>query len=136
MTYLADLTRFDASMTQVWTRPVEACLRWQANMLKAAEPVAMGWFERQRVATEAALTMLDKLSHCGDFNEAVSIQREWFDGAVKRLTADFEMLAGQATSLSREAVAATRDAAQSVSEVLPLSKHWPGQREAQIDAAA
>jgi hypothetical protein len=136
MACLVDLTRFDGSMTQMCTRPFEAWLRWQADMLKAAEPVAMGWFERQRGATHMALETIEKLSHCGDLNEAVSIQREWFDGAMKRLTADFETLTEQATSLSRDAVAATRNAAQSVSEGLPSSKHWTDRKEAQIDAAA
>jgi hypothetical protein len=135
MAYLVDFTRFDGPMTQLWTRPFEAWLRWQVDMLKAAEPVAIDWFERRRQATEAALETIEKLSHCSDLNEAVSIQRDWLEGAAKRLTADFETLTEQATFLSREAVEATRSAAQSAPEA-PSPKHRAGPKEAQIDAAA
>ena len=121
MAYLTDLGRFEG-MTQMWTRPVQACLRWQAEMLKATEPVAMGWFERQLDATYFALEKIEKLAHCGDLNEAVEIQREWFEAAGKRLTTEIEKLTEQATSLSREAVSATRDAMQPVSEAVPKQR--------------
>src|SRR5262249_42528810 len=41
--HLTDLSRIEG-VTQIWTRPLEACLRWQAEMLKATEPMATGWF--------------------------------------------------------------------------------------------
>jgi hypothetical protein len=134
--YLAEFSRFDGSIMQIWMRPMIACLRWQVDMVNATEPVAMDWFARQRVASRTALAMVEKLALCRDPSEAVSIQREWFEGAVKRMIVNFETLAEQAASLSREAVAATRDAAQSVPEVLPLAKQRAGQKEGQIDAAA
>jgi hypothetical protein len=36
---LADLTRLDGPMTDLWTRPFEAWLRWQTDMMKAVERV-------------------------------------------------------------------------------------------------
>jgi phasin protein len=121
MAYLTDLAHFEG-MTQIWTRPLRACLRWQADMLKATEPLATSWFERQLDATYFALEKIEKLAHCGDLSEAVEIQREWFEAAGKRLTAELEKLTEQATSLSREAVSATRNATQSVSEAAPMAK--------------
>jgi hypothetical protein len=133
MAYLTDLARFEG-MAQMWTRPVQACLRWQAEMLKAAEPVAMGWFERQLDATYFALEKIEKLAHCSDLNEAVEIQREWFESAGKRLTIELEKLTEQATSLSREAVSATRDAMQPVSEAAPMQRR--SAEETKHEAAA
>jgi phasin protein len=135
VSYLTDLARFEGPMTQIWIRPLEVCLRWQADMLKATEPLAMGWFERQLETTHMTLETIEKLSNCSDLNEAVSIQREWFDRAAKRLTVELEKLAEQATSLSREAVAATRGAVQAVSEAAASPKQ-PAPRDTQINAAA
>src|SRR5215469_425211 len=133
MAYLTDLGRFEG-MTQMWTRPVQACLRWQAEMLKATEPVATGWFQRQLDATYFALEKIEKLAHCSDLNEAVEIQREWFEAAGKRLTIELEKLTEQATSLSREAVSATKDAMQPVSEVALMQRR--SAEEAKHEAAA
>ncbi|HEV2546102.1 MAG TPA: phasin family protein [Stellaceae bacterium] len=121
-------------MTQIWTRPLEACLRWQAEMLKAAEPMAMAWFERQLEATHMTLDTVERLSHCSDLGEAANIQREWFDGTVKRLTAELAKFTEQATSLSREAVSATREVMHPAAETAP--KVSTGHKEAQVDAAA
>jgi hypothetical protein len=121
MAYLTDLSRFEG-MSQMWTRPVQAYLRWQAEMLKATEPVAIGWFERQLDATNLALENFEKIANCGDIGEAVAIQREWFEAAGKRLTIELEKLTEQATSLSREAVSATRDAMQPVSQAAPMPR--------------
>jgi hypothetical protein len=97
-------------------------------MLKATEPVAMGWFERQLDATYFALEKIETLAHCGDLSEAVEIQREWFEAAGKRLSIELEKLTEQATSLSREAVSATRDAMQPVSETHQCSGVRPRRR--------
>ncbi|HEV2549585.1 MAG TPA: hypothetical protein VGU20_19875 [Stellaceae bacterium] len=136
MTYLADLTCFDGSMARLWTRPAEACLRWQADMLKAAEPITMDWYKRQRVATGEALFAIEKLSRCNDLSEAASIQREWFDGALTRLITNLETLAEQTKFLSREAVTATRDAVQSVSEAASSPKQPAAPNDTRIDVAA
>ena len=131
--HLTDLSRIEG-VTQIWTRPLEACLRWQAEMLKATEPMATGWFERQLEATHMTLDTVERLSRCSDLGEAATIQREWIDGAVKRLTAELATFTEQATSLSREAVSATRTAMHSVAETAP--KMSAEHKDAQIDAAA
>ena len=63
-TYFADLMRFDGSLTQMIARPLEAWLRWQADLLKAAQPLTADWFERRREGTDAALAALEKLTRC------------------------------------------------------------------------
>jgi Phasin protein len=132
MAYLTDFSRFEG-MTQMWMRPVQACLRWQADMLKATEPLATSWFERQLDATYFALEKIEKLARCGDLSEAVEIQREWFEAAAKRLTTELEQLTEQAASLSREAVSATRDVMPPVSEAAPMPKRSAS--EEKIEAA-
>jgi hypothetical protein len=42
MAYLTELARFEG-LTQMWTRRIQLCGRWQADMFKATEP----FFERQ-----------------------------------------------------------------------------------------
>jgi Phasin protein len=133
LAHLTDLSRIEG-VTQIWTRPLEACLRWQAEMLKAAEPMAMGWFERQLEATHMTLDTVERLSRCSDLGEAANIQREWIDGTVKRLTAELAKFTEQATSLSREAVSASREAMHSAAETAP--KVSTAQKDAEVDAAA
>ena len=135
-THLVSPMRFDSSMTQWMARPLEVWLRWQTDMLAAAESVAIGWFERRREAVEATLETIEKLAHCGDLNEAASIQHKWFDEAVKRVTSDIEALTGHAMALSQEAVAATRHATQTLSEAHTAPKHRSVEKGPRIDTAA
>jgi hypothetical protein len=76
------------TIAQMMARPFEIWLRWQADMLKAAEPVTTGWLERRRESTEAALEAIEKLAGCRDFSEVASIQSNWLDGAMKRLNSN------------------------------------------------
>jgi hypothetical protein len=85
-------------------------------MFKAAGPFATSWFERQLEATYSVLENIEKFARCGDLAGAVAIQRQWSEAAEKRLTAEPEKLAAQATSPRREAVSASRDAMESVAE--------------------
>jgi hypothetical protein len=121
MTYLSDLARF-GELTQMWTRPIQFCLQCQADMFKATEPFATGWFERQLDATHLALENIKKLARCGDLTQAVSIQRQWFEAALKRLTPEFEKPTERASELSCEAASASRDATQSVAEAATSSR--------------
>jgi hypothetical protein len=136
ITPLVDILRLDGSITQVMTRPFEIWLRWHQDLLKAAEPVTIGWLERRRESTDAALAALEKLVRCTDLGEAASIQREWIDGAVKRLNSDITSLTEQTVALSQEAVAVTRYAIQPLAEAQPSSKRRAVEKETQIEAAA
>ncbi len=112
---------FDGSITRMIRWPVEAWLRCQAGMLKATEPAATGWFERRREGANAVLSTFEKLAKCSDLQEAVSIQRDWFEGTLRRLDSDLHAIADQAVALSQEAMAVTRYAAQTSSEIVGLA---------------
>lgn len=121
-----------SSVADMMVRPFETWLRWQADMLKAAQPVTADWLERQREAATAALEAIEQLAACGpaDFARVAAIQREWLDGAMKRWNSDMEALTAQATALSQEA---GRYATWSVSPAQPLPRHRAAEREAQVE---
>src|SRR5579864_9533963 len=73
--------------------PLDHLLHLQAELLKAAEPSLNGWLDRRREGTTAVLRAFEKLAACRDFGEALSIQSEWIDGAMKRLDRDVQALA-------------------------------------------
>jgi len=112
---------FDSSITRMMGLPVEVWLRAQTGLLKAVEPVAMGWIERRREAATAALDTFEKMSHCNDLQELCAVQRDWFEAAMRRFDTDFHALADQALALSQEAMSATRYAAQTSSEMTGLA---------------
>jgi len=129
---------YDESMTRFVSWPFDAWLRCQAGILKAVEPAATGWFERRRAAANAALDALERLSSCGDLQEAAEIQRNWVEESMKRLDSDLHAFADHALAISQEAMSATRYAAQTSAEVVALAVQ-PVQRavaEPPIDAAA
>lgn len=121
------------TIAQMMARPFEIWLRWQADMLKAAEPVTTGWLERRREGTEAALEAIEKLAACRDLSEAASIHSDWLDGAMKRLNSDIEVLTEQAMAMSREAFTASRNATQTSSEAHTSPPHRAAEREPQIE---
>jgi hypothetical protein len=133
---LADLTRFGAPMTRMIAGPTEAWLQWQADALKAVEPVMKGWLERRREATTATLETMGRLAHCGDLGAAALIQGEWFDGALKRLNADIQTLTEHAMTLSQEAVSVSRRAAHSAADMQIGARPQAVEKAAEIEAAA
>jgi len=133
---LVDILRLDGSVTQMMARPFEIWLRWHNDLLKAVEPVTVGWLERRRESAGAALEALEKLVRCTDLGEAASIQRDWIDGAVKRLNSDIAALTEQTMALSQEAVAVTRYATQPLAEAQPSSKRRAVDKENRVEAAA
>lgn len=133
----ADFTRFGEPMARMIAGPIEALLQWQTDALKAAEPVMMGWLERRRNAATATLETIEKLGRCGgDLGEAALIQREWLDGALKRLNADIQTLTEHAMTLSHEAVTVTRRAAQSAADMQVPAKPRATEQTNEIEAAA
>lgn len=130
---------FDGSIARMMGWPVEAWLRAQAGILQASQPVATGWFERRRAAATATLDTLERLANCNDFKEAASIQRSWFEDSMKRFDLDMHAFADQALAVSREAMSATRYAAQTSADVVALAIQPVQQRTPEpppVDAAA
>lgn len=131
---------YDESITRIVGWPVEAWLRCQAGILKAAQPVTIGWIERRRAGATAALETFERLALCKDWEEAASIQRNWIEETMQRFDSDLHAFSEQALAIAQEAMSATRYAAQSSSDVVALAIK-PVQRAAaevqqRVDAAA
>jgi hypothetical protein len=129
---------FDGSVARMFGWPIEAWLRAQAGILQASQPAATGWLERRQAATTATLDAIERLANCNDLKEAAAIQRSWFEDSIKRLDSDLHAFADQALAVSREAMSATRYAAQTSADVVALAIQ-PTQRAAEhpaVDAAA
>lgn len=131
-----EFLRPDFSVMQLMTRPLEFWLRCQHDVLTAVEPVTRGWLERRREAAQALLEVIEKLAACGDLDEIASVQREWLEGAMKRLESDIEALSEQARVFSQEAVSATRYAAQTSTEAVSLAIHRSAAKEEAVEQAA
>ncbi len=131
-----EIFRFDGSITRMLGWPVEVWLRCQAGMLKAVEPAASSWLERQREAANGALDTFEKLSGCADLQEAAAIQRAWLDETMKRLNSDLSALADQAMAVSNEAMIATRHAARTSSEAMALAIQPAARHEEPVEEAA
>jgi len=116
--------------------PMDAWLRCQAGMLKATEPLANGWIERRRQGTNAAFDAFEKLAACSDIGQAASVQRAWFEGSMKRLDADLRAFVEHATSLSQEAVAATRQEVETASATRSAPPAPSGRQDETIEQAA
>lgn len=133
----------DETVTHMVSWPVEAWLRCQAGILRAAQPVATGWIERRREGATATLETVERLALCRDWQEAASIQRNWVEETMKRLDSDLRAFGEQALTIAQEAMSATRFAAQSSADVVALAIQ-PAQRAAaeqqqqqqRVDAAA
>ncbi|HEX3970730.1 MAG TPA: hypothetical protein VHX19_05380 [Stellaceae bacterium] len=138
MEVVSQLPFFDGSMARMMSWPVEAWLRAQAGILQASAPVTTGWLERRREAATATLETLERLANCHDLKEAAAIQRGWFEASMKRLDSDLDAFTGQALAVSREAMSATRYAAQSSADVVALAIQPAPRAAAQtpVDAAA
>lgn len=131
-----EFLRPDFAMLQLVARPFEFWLRCQHDVLTAVEPAAKGWLERRREGAEAMLEAIEKLASCGDLSDVASVQRQWLEGAMKRLESDFRALGEQAVVFSQEAVSATRYAAQSSTEAVSLALHKTAQKAEAIEQAA
>ena len=90
----------------------------------------------RREGAGAALEALEKMVRSTDLGEVASIQREWVDGAIKRLTSDIATLTEQTMALSQEAVAVARHAAQPDAEAQASSKRRAVEKETQVETAA
>jgi hypothetical protein len=124
------------SITRMIGWPVEAWLRCQEGVLKATEPAATGWIERRREGATAVFATFEKLAKCSDLQEAVSIHRDWVEGTMRRLDSDLHALADQAVALSHEAMAATRYAAQTSTEIVSLTTQAAARSDEAVEQAA
>jgi len=135
-TYMVDFMRFDVSVIEMIARPLQICLRLQADLIKAAQPLTADWLERRREGTDAALEVLEKLMRCTDLAEATAIQRDWFDATIRRLNSDIGALTAHLIVGSKETAAATRNVIQASSDAIASAQRRPGEKAPQSVAAA
>lgn len=98
----ADFCGFSGQEMETADRSFETWLEWQANMLKAVAPMGADWVERQREGVEAAARTFGRLAACQNFAEAAEVQREWLEGATKRLESDMRAFMGQDVTRPRK----------------------------------
>lgn len=92
----ACLNGFNGSTMRMVGWPIEAWLRWQAEVLDAVAPVASEWLARRREGTASALRAIERLRNCADVADCAKIQSDWAQEASKRLVADFRSLTNSA----------------------------------------
>lgn len=104
--------------------PLEQWFQFQADLFKIADPGFTDWLSRRREGTTAVLQTLQRLAGCSDFGEAMAIQSDWIDGAMKRLELDAQAIVEQTLALSQCATGATREAAQATTELAARGAEW------------
>ncbi|HXR86262.1 MAG TPA: phasin family protein [Stellaceae bacterium] len=100
----------DQPTARLFAWPLEMMLRFNANVANAIQENTVSWAQRRQQAAEDAVETFERLVHCRDIGEAVSIQQEWVENNIRRLDEDFGALAHQGATLSRRAASTARDA--------------------------
>jgi len=100
----------DQPPTRMFVWPFEMMLRFQANVANAIQETTVSWAQRRREAAQDVVETFERLVHCRDIGEAVSIQQEWLENNLRRLDEDFDALAHQGANLSHRAAASAREA--------------------------
>ena len=103
------LLSFDQPPARMFVWPLEMMLRFNATMASAIQESTLGWAQRRQQAAEDAVETFDRLVHCRDLGEAISIQQEWVENNMRRLDEDFGALAHQGANLSHRAASSARD---------------------------
>jgi len=103
------LLSFDQPPARMFVWPLEMMLRFNATMANAIQESTLGWAQRRQQAPEDAVETFDRLVHCRDLGEAISIQQEWVENNMRRLDEDFGALAHQGANLSHRAASSARD---------------------------
>jgi len=111
------LLSFDQPPARMFAWPLEMMLRFNASVANALQESTVNWAHRRQEAAEDAVETFDRLVHCRDLGEAVSIQQEWVENNIRRLDEDFGAIAHQGANLSRRAASTARDAVGRSSEV-------------------
>ena len=104
------LLSFDQPPARMFAWPLEMMLRFNASVANAIQESTVNWAQRRQEAAEDAVETFERLVHCRDLGEAVSIQQEWVENNIRRLDEDFGALAHQGANLSHRAASSARDA--------------------------
>lgn len=99
------------------TQPIEIILRFNAGIINAFQSATVSWMRRRHEAARDTAESFEKLAHCHDIGEAVTIQREWVRRSLNRLDQDFSPLATQTSDMLHEASSAGENLVASMPEV-------------------
>jgi len=91
----------------VW--PLETMLRFNASMANAIQEVTVNWAQHRQEAANDAIESFERLVHCRDLGEMVSIQQEWVENSIRRIDKDFGALAHQGANISHQAASTSRE---------------------------
>lgn len=117
------LLSFDQPSARMFAWPLEMMLRFNASVANAIQESTVNWAQRRQEAAEDAVETFERLVHCRDLGEAVSIQQEWVENNIRRLDEDFGALAHQGANLSHRAASSARDAVGKSSEAARAGAH-------------
>ena len=117
------LLSYDLPPTRMFVWPWEMMLRFNASMANAIQESTVNWAQRRQEAAEEAVETFERLVHCRDLGEAVSIQQEWVENNIRRLDEDFGALAQQGANLSHRAASSAREAVGKSSHAARLGAH-------------
>ena len=113
----------DQPPTRMFVWPFEMMLRFNATIANAIQESTVSWAQRRQKAAEDAIETFERLVHCHDLSEAVSIQQEWVENNIRRLDEDFGALAHQGANLSHRAASTARDVVGKSSHAARLGAH-------------
>jgi hypothetical protein len=100
----------DQPSARMFVWPLEMMLRFNASIANAIQESTVSWAQRRQEAADNAVETFERLVHCQDLGEAVSIQQEWVENNIRRLDQDFGALTDQGANLSHRAASTARDA--------------------------
>ncbi|MBO0798944.1 MAG: hypothetical protein J2P31_08970 [Blastocatellia bacterium] len=109
---------FDQPSARMFFWPVEMMLRFHANMANTLQATTVAWAHRRQEAADDAIKTIDRFVRSRDIEEAVTAQREWLEGSIRRLDQDFHAIASQTTHFSRTAASTAREAVAQSSDVV------------------
>jgi hypothetical protein len=101
---------------EIFTQPIEIILRINAGIINAFQSATVGWMQRRQEAARDTIESFEKLVHCRDIGEAMTIQREWVKRSMHRLDEDFSPLAGQTPDMLQAVASAGETAVVNMSE--------------------
>lgn len=110
------------------TWPIEQWLQLQAELFRATAPSLTDWINRRFEGFNAALRATERLAACRDMSEALSVHAEWLEGAIRRLDFDGRSIIQQALTVLQCAAGATRQIAQTTTDISARSAEWMVQR--------
>lgn len=99
---------------ELFTRPIEMILEFNVGLINTFQSATASWMRRRQEAARDIIESFEKLIHCRDIGEAMTVQREWVERSIHRLDEDLNPLANHTETL-REAASAEGASAEAAS---------------------